>query len=489
MKPNSLRNILLAATCLILPKTAPAQTTITGLSTLSNQSLFDGTILTNNLAAQATITGTTPSLGSLPGLVDGEGSPIGLGDTSANLTNDGYFDGSAAFGTPNLLASSPTVTFTFNTNPSTAGNAGGYTISSISSVYGWHDHASFSDQDYSLSYSTVSNPNVFSPLATVTYNPFDPLNDQVNAGSQFNSSLVTVSNSFGPLATSVAAIKFTFTDYKDASQIEQAGQVIREISIASPNLPPKSGPTILPIGDSITDGYSTPGGYRIKLDSDFGGNVQFLGSQSNGPSNLPDKHNEGHSGYRIDQVDADLEGMVSSSPAPDTNNSGYWLTGGNGTGRAAIDPNYVLLHSGTNDATQGATPAVMESRLTQLLDDLKTDLPNSQVIVASVIPRTDSQADELVQEQYNAAMPAIVASMGPDFHFLDMHDVINPSTDLADGVHPKINGYNKMADAWYSEIQSISVPESSSAALLFTAITCLIGRRRRDRKIYQPDSN
>jgi len=96
MKPNSLRNILLAATCLILPKTAPAQTTITGLSTLSNQSLFDGTILTNNLAAQATITGTTPSLGSLPGLVDGEGSPIGLGDTSANLTNDGYFDGSAA---------------------------------------------------------------------------------------------------------------------------------------------------------------------------------------------------------------------------------------------------------------------------------------------------------------------------------------------------------------------------------------------------------
>jgi lysophospholipase L1-like esterase len=479
MTSKSFRHLSLASIGLIVPAVASAQIAVNGLSTLANQSFFDGTILTNNLAAQATVTGTTPSLGSLAGLDDGEGSPIGLGDTSANLTNDCYFDGTGGFGTPNLLASTPSVTFTFNTNASTGGNANGYTISSISSVYGWHDHASFSDQDYSISYSTVSNPNLFTPLTTVAYNPFDPVNDQVNAGSQFNSSLVTVSNSSGPLATSVAAIKFTFTAYDDAQNIEQTGQVIREISIASPNLPPKSSPTILPLGDSITDGYSTPGGYRIKLYSDFGGNVQFLGSQSNGPANLPDKHNEGHSGYRIDQVDADLTGLVSSSPAPDTNNGGDWLTGGNGTGRSAIDPNFVLLHIGTNDATQGATAPVMESRLTQLLKDLKTDLPNSQVIVASLIPRTDSSADEAVEEQYNAAMPSIVASMGGDFHFLDMHDVINPNTDLADGVHPNIAGYNKMADAWYAEIQAISVPEPASAALLLVTAAGLFRPRKR----------
>jgi lysophospholipase L1-like esterase len=163
---------------------------------------------------------------------------------------------------------------------------------------------------------------------------------------------------------------------------------------------------------------------------------------------------------------------------PDTNNGGYWLTGGNGTGRGAIDPQYVLLHIGTNDASQGATPALMESRLTQLLTDLKTDLPDSQVIVASLIPRTDSSADELVQEQYNAAMPAIVAEMGSNFHSLDMHDVINPATDLADGVHPNIRGYNKTADAWYSEIQSIPVPEPSLGVIVGLAATGLAGNRR-----------
>jgi hypothetical protein len=472
------RNPLLVAACLALPAYAAGQTSITTFSTLANQSFYDGTILTNNLAAQATVTGTTPSLGSTAGFADGEGSPIGQGDTSANLTSDAYYDGSAGFGTPNLLASSPSVTFTFNTSAAT-GIPSGYTISSLSSVYGWHDHASFSDQDYTISYATVSNPLVFNSLATVAYNPFDPVSDNANAGAQFNSSYVTVANSSGPLASSVAAIKVTFAAYKDTNNIEQAGQVVREFSIASPSVLAKGEPTILPLGDSITDGFSTPGGYRIKLSQDFGGNVQFIGSQSNGPANLPDKHNEGHSGYRIDQVDGDLKGLVSSSPAPDTNNGGFWLTGGNGTGRTAISPQYVLLHIGTNDASQGATPALMETRLTQLLTDLKSDLPSSQVIVASLIPRTDSSADELVEEQYNAAMPAIVAEMGANFHFLDMHDVINPSTDLADGVHPNIGGYNKMADAWYSEIQTISVPEPSMIAMLGMAALGLAVRRCR----------
>jgi lysophospholipase L1-like esterase len=475
------RNPSWAIACLVFPAFAAGQMTITSYSTLANQSFFDGTILTNNLAADATATGATPSLGSLAGFADGEGSPIGQGDTSANLSNDAYYDGSAGFGTPDLLASSPSVTFTFDTSAAT-GDPSGYTISSISSVYGWHDHASFSDQDYSISYATVLNPTAFTSLATVAYNPFDPVNDNVNAGAQFNSSYVTVANSSGPLATSVAAIKVTFNAYENANDIEQAGQVVREFSIASPSAPAKSGPTILPLGDSITDGYSTPGGYRIKLYQDFGSNVQFMGSESNGPSNLPDKHNEGHSGYRIDQIDGDLNGLVSSSPAPDTNNGGYWLTGGNGTGRGAIDPQYVLLHIGTNDASQGATPALMESRLTQLLTDLKTDLPGSQVIVASLIPRTDSSADELVEEQYNEAMPSLVAEMGANFHFLDMHDVINPNTDLADGVHPNIEGYNKMADAWYSEIQAISVPEPSMLGMLAMAAMGLAVRRSGQKK-------
>lgn len=479
MKMKSYRNAWALVAAVALPSLAAAQVTVTGLSNTVNQSTFDGTILTNNLAAKANVTGNAPSLGSLAGLTDGLGSPIGVGDTSANLNNVGYYDGSAGFGTSNLLLSSPTVTFTFDT--SAAGRPAGYTISNISSVYGWHDHASFSNQDYAISYSTVASPNVFNPLTSVAYNPFNPAADSPNAGAQYNSSFVTVANTSGPLASSVAAIRLTFAAYRNVNNVEQAGQVVREISIASPDLAPKNGPTILPLGDSITDGFGTPGGYRIKLAQNFGGNLKFAGSQSNGPANLADKHHEGHSGYRIDQVDGDLKGLVSSSPAPDTDNGGYWLTGDHNTGRGAVSPTYILLHIGTNDATQGATAATMQARLTQLLGDLKTDLPDAQLIVASLIPRTDNNAQELVEEQYNAAMPAIVAAMGARFHFLDMHAVLSAS-DLADGVHPNITGYNKMADAWYGAIQAISVPEPTTALTLGFAAFLTIKRRRYERR-------
>jgi hypothetical protein len=99
------------------------------------------------------------------------------------------------------------------------------------STYGWHDHASFSDQDYSISYSTVANPNTFLPLTSIAYNPFDPANDSATAGGQYNSSQVTVTDTTGILASGVASLEFTFTPYYNASSVEQSGQVVREIDV------------------------------------------------------------------------------------------------------------------------------------------------------------------------------------------------------------------------------------------------------------------
>ena len=61
---------------------------------------------------------------------------------------------------------------------------------------------------------------------------------------------------------------------------------------------------IMPLGDSITDGLTVAGGYRIKLWSsiqNLGITIDFVGSLSNGPAELGDKNHEGHSGWRIDQ--------------------------------------------------------------------------------------------------------------------------------------------------------------------------------------------
>lgn len=67
------------------------------------------------------------------------------------------------------------------------------------------------------------------------------------------------------------------------------------------------GVRVMPLGDSITDGFNVPGGYRINLwqrMASGGHTVDLVGSGFNGPAALGDHDHEGHSGWRIDQLDA-----------------------------------------------------------------------------------------------------------------------------------------------------------------------------------------
>ena len=216
---------------------------------------------------------------------------------------------------------------------------------------------------------------------------------------------------------------------------------------------------IWPLGDSITDGFQVPGGYRTKLYEDLtNANISFafVGSQTDNPSAVLSAagqiNHEGHSGYRTDQIYNNLKGNDGSSG----NNGGYWINGGNGTGRSAISPDIVLLHIGTNDRTQGETPQTMYYKLVLLLHDLKTYLPDAKVFVASLIPRTDNATYETDQQTYNTMIPALVASIGTNFHFVDMHSVVTP-VEVAggnSGVHPNQAGYDAMGDAWFNAIQT-----------------------------------
>jgi len=64
------------------------------------------------------------------------------------------------------LSSDPTVTFTFGTPVS---------IGTIESIYGWQDNQSFSDQDFTITYTLGVSPTIHT-LGSVAYNPFDPAN-------------------------------------------------------------------------------------------------------------------------------------------------------------------------------------------------------------------------------------------------------------------------------------------------------------------------
>ncbi|MEV4822309.1 cellulose binding domain-containing protein [Micromonospora sp. NPDC049274] len=192
------------------------------------------------------------------------------------------------------------------------------------------------------------------------------------------------------------------------------------------------GVRVMPLGDSITDGFNVAGGYRIELWQRFasgGYRIDFVGSGFNGPASLGDHDHEGHSGWTIAQIDANIVN---------------WLR--------ATNPRTVLLHIGTNDMygdTSGA-PA----RLATLVDRITNTAPNADVFVATIIPK--SGADSQVRG-YNAAIPGIVqtrAAAGKHVHLVDMYRALTLS-DLADGVHPNATGYRKMAVAWYDALRTV----------------------------------
>ncbi|WP_216319201.1 SGNH/GDSL hydrolase family protein [Deinococcus aestuarii] len=190
---------------------------------------------------------------------------------------------------------------------------------------------------------------------------------------------------------------------------------------------------LMPLGDSITDGYNVPGGYRVNLFQKLaarGPGIDFVGSLSNGPAQLQDRDHEGRSGWRIDELAAQVNG---------------WLD--------TYQPKTVLLMIGTNDILQNRDPANAPARLGALLDQMSTRRPDTQILVASLPPLADT-AQNVWVERLNAALPALVetrADQGRKITFVNAGAALTTG-DLADGVHPNAGGYSKLADAWYGAL-------------------------------------
>jgi lysophospholipase L1-like esterase len=196
------------------------------------------------------------------------------------------------------------------------------------------------------------------------------------------------------------------------------------------------GVRVMPLGDSITEGTQVPGGYRIGLWQRMaaaGYRVDFVGSQFNGPAGLGDHDHEGHPGWRIDQIDANIIG---------------WLR--------ATTPHTVLLHIGTNDVLQNRDLANAPNRLSTLIDRITATAPTAEVFVATIIP-LGSAAQEAAGRTFNAAIPGIVqrnVNAGRHVHLVDMHSALT-SADLIDGIHPTASGYDKMAATWFAALRSV----------------------------------
>jgi len=197
---------------------------------------------------------------------------------------------------------------------------------------------------------------------------------------------------------------------------------------------------ILPFGDSITFGTSTPanipGGYRVELFTKAvtaAQRITFVGDprQANGPTTAAGmpfpRDNAGYPGFTIAQVTAD-----------NTFNPAFTTT-----------PDIVLLHIGTNDI-RGSDAQSMADRLSTLIDKIVMRAPNALVVVAKIIRLVGANVDP-----YNALIPGVVQTKVSQGKHVIVADLNGPMPTLStDGIHPNQAGYNTMGDTWYAAISS-----------------------------------
>ncbi|MEM7579936.1 MAG: GDSL-type esterase/lipase family protein, partial [Cyanobacteria bacterium P01_A01_bin.80] len=188
--------------------------------------------------------------------------------------------------------------------------------------------------------------------------------------------------------------------------------------------------TIMPFGDSITDGYmaSDTAGYRDDLWNTLtseGYNIDMVGSKSEGAGDF-DKDHSGYSGYRIDEIANLADGLINT-----------------------YDPDVVFLMIGTNDILQDYNLDTAPDRLSSLIDTITDASPDTEVFVASIPPDKNSARQERVVD-YNAQIPGIVEekqNQGKKVTYVDMSSQLDTG-DLEDDVHPTPEGNQKIADVW-----------------------------------------
>lgn len=199
---------------------------------------------------------------------------------------------------------------------------------------------------------------------------------------------------------------------------------------------------VMPLGDSITVGKHrvepTPGAYRNQLWADFVAddlNIDFVGSQSNGPQSLGDRDHEGHPGWRINRInDLFATGTLDS-----------------------YQPDVVLLEIGTND-TRTKSLEQMSEDLGNLIDTITEHYPDTQLLVSSIPPidgsiRGNTRANKA--DNFNSLLPDIVRDaqkQGKNVDFVNVGGSLSLDDLVADGIHPNADNYDKMGDAWYNAL-------------------------------------
>jgi lysophospholipase L1-like esterase len=165
--------------------------------------------------------------------------------------------------------------------------------------------------------------------------------------------------------------------------------------------------------------------------------VDFVGSlktQQDGEAPVKDfdLDHEGHWGWRVDEVLAQLDGWAK-----------------------ATKPDIVMIHLGTNDIAQQQDLKETVAELKQVITKLRSANPKVKVLVAQIIPLQGSEArcqefngqiQILARQITTQQSPVVVVDQFTGFR-------AEPGKDNYDGAHPNAIGEQKMAQRWLNALK------------------------------------
>ena len=227
------------------------------------------------------------------------------------------------------------------------------------------------------------------------------------------------------------------------------------------------------LGDSITDGFWLPGGYRNTLcrlisDAGFAQEVDMIGPNWGGSGYDP--QHAGYSGFSVDNIAQ--EDSISGQRTGVSSFIDKLLTD--------YPPDVVFMQLGTNDILSLYDLDHFGERLGKLVDTVLDALPADGMLYLATLPVMDATNTLYISEYYftvdsmdqavencNAQIRALAKERqdaGKPIRIAEINKVLTKA-DLFDGVHPSESGYEKMGQFWFKTLNEYrsGTPEQPSA--------------------------
>lgn len=225
------------------------------------------------------------------------------------------------------------------------------------------------------------------------------------------------------------------------------------------------------LGDSITDGFWLPGGYRNTLcemvtENGLAEQIDFVGPNWGGSGYDP--QHAGYSGYSIDNIAQEES-----------------ISGGR-TGISSFSEklmqdypaDVIFMQIGTNDILSLYDLDHFGERLEKLADSIEETLPENGMLYLATLPVMDATNTLYISEYFftvesmdaavencNAQIRALVQKMQGEGRHVQLAEInkVLTKADLFDGVHPSEAGYEKMGRFWYEKLTAYLDGDAVSA--------------------------